>query len=159
MAVKKTIAIVGADEEKGILIASRLSAGNYRLLLLSNEPATINNVAEDIKRRIPNADVEMIGCMKDGCWEADIIIIATNTNKQKEAAGKIREVAIQKVVVCLADSKDALPFAEAAVQQLFPFSKVVAICSNAELAEVFITGNDDEAVKTVALMLGVASYG
>ena len=159
MAVKKTIAIIGADEEKGIIIARRLSAGNYRLLLLFNEEAKLAKIGDDIKKSAPGAEIELVSCMKDGCWEADIIILTINTEAQQEVAEKIRAVAIQKIVACLASSKSGLPVAKAALQQLLPYSKVVAVFINPELAEVFIDGNDDEAVETVALMLGDAGYG
>jgi len=158
MAIKKTIAIIGADEQKGIIISRRLSAGNYRLLLLFNENAGSANIKEEIKKCAPIAEIELIGCMKDCCWEADIIILAIKSEAQIEVAEKIREVAIQKIVVCLANSKSGLLFAVAALQQLLPYSKVVAIFSDLETAEVYVDGHDEEAVKTVALLLSGAGY-
>ena len=91
MAVKRTVAIVGADKEKGIIIDLILPACNYRLLRLFNEAAIINKVGVDTKKCLTDAEIELITCMKDGCWEANIILLAINSEAQREVVEKIRD--------------------------------------------------------------------
>jgi|SRR5690348_8128230 len=161
MAVKKTIAIIEAAGETGAAIASRLAAANCRLLLLSNGNDESSQLSNYIKGEIPGAEVEVTDCVKEGCWEADIIFLPDPCQKDKEVIEKVREVATQKIVVHVSGPcfNSSLTTANAGeLQRLLPYSKVVAVFNNPPSREAFLTGDDKEAVEAIAGILRTAGY-
>src|SRR6185503_20241195 len=99
MAQKKSIAIIGATEKNGEEIAIQLSRGDYDLLLISNNKEALDHLSERIKTHQLKAEINFIECVKEGCWEADIIILAIPDDEEKRAAELMKEVATQKIVV------------------------------------------------------------
>src|SRR4030095_6857454 len=134
MAVKKTIAIIGASGDMGSALAKALVNSNYRLLLMSRDKSKVGKLSAYLKRQSPAAEVAVIDCEKEACWEADIILLAVPYKAEREVAEKIREVATQKVVIDVSnplnESYDHLitaPDTSAAeeLQKALPGSKVV----------------------------------
>jgi predicted dinucleotide-binding enzyme len=179
MSTKQTIAIIGASGKVGTAISKSLSKGNYRLLLCSDEWTKAQAVANEITTSIPAADVEALQCSAEATWEADIIIIATPYAVQQEIALKIKDFANQKVVISIASpltetvngvtAASEISAAEE-LQQLLPNSKVVK-AFNTTLAtdvtspiidgkqiDVFIAGNDTEALQVVSELLSTAGF-
>ena len=171
MAAKKTIAIIGAAGEMGSAIAKALINSNYRLLLMSRNKGNIGKLYAYLKRTSPSAEVAVIECEKEACWEADIILLAVPYKVEKEVAEKIREVATQKIAIDLSnplnETYDYLittPDTSAAeeLQTALPNSKVVKAfntifaCEFAQATttekqtKTFIAGNDKEALETVS---------
>lgn len=176
MRTKQTIAIIGASGKMGSAIATALSSGTDRLLLCGNVAKT-QPLADKIRADHPAADVEALGCATNASWEADIIILAVPYGAEKDIAGKIREVANQKIVVSISnpfnekfDGLRTEPAASAAeeLQQRLPNSKVVkafntvfaetlgATCIAGIKVDSFIAGNDAEALETVSELVRTA---
>lgn len=85
MATIKTIAIVGATGHMGSAIAKSLSKkGNYRLLLMSNEQDKLVDLKTQIEKSSKSTEVFAISCAREASWEADIIIVATPYEAEKE---------------------------------------------------------------------------
>jgi 8-hydroxy-5-deazaflavin:NADPH oxidoreductase len=103
MQTKKTIAIIGATGEVGSDISKRFSKGDYRLLLCSRHHGKALSLIEEIRSKTPSADVDVINCYVDTNWEADIFIVAVPSEAEKEVAEKIKEVANNKIVICVVD--------------------------------------------------------
>lgn len=101
---KQTIAIIGVGSDMGSAIATKLAAGNYRLLLFDTSLEPLKSLAKEIRTEHKEADLDIMDCPHDSCWEADIIILAVPVQEQKPIADKIRPVATQKIVVSLSDS-------------------------------------------------------
>lgn len=179
MQTKQTITIIGATGNMGSAISKSLSKGNYRLLLYAKNQDKVQALIQEIKNTNPNADVESINCPVDGCWEADIIIVAVPFSSEKEVAEKIREVANQKIVISIAnplnetfDGLATAPDTSAAeeLQKLLPNSKVVkafnttfaAAFFNREIdgkqVDAFIAGKDKEALQKVAELVTTAGF-
>ena len=179
MATKKTIAIIGASGNMGSAIAKKLSKGNYRLLLIANHQEKVQQLINEIKSSNPSADVDSMGCPFDACWEADIIIPAVHYKVEREVAEKIKQVATQKVVVSISnplnENYDGLvtaPDTSAAeeLQKYLPDSKVVKAFNtvfagdfsqtviDGKQADVFIAGNDEEALTTVSELVAEAGF-
>lgn len=179
MATKKTIAIIGASGNMGSAIAKSLAKGNYRLLLFAHHLEKVHQLINEIKEVSPVADVESMGCAFDASWEADIIIPAVSYNVEKEVAEKIKPVATQKIVISLSNPLDenynglvTAPDTSAAeeLQSHLPDTKVVkafntvfagdfsAPVIDGKQADVFIAGNDDEAIKTVSELVADAGF-
>src|SRR5699024_4457955 len=96
---KQTIAIIGAESTMGSALAKSIPGGNYRLLLISKDITRVNSLAEEIRSAHTSADIDVMDCQYNACWEADIIILAIPYHSRKEVAQIIEEVAIQKVVL------------------------------------------------------------
>jgi predicted dinucleotide-binding enzyme len=154
MAVKKTIAIAGATGGKGIAIAYQLAETDSRLLLISRDEMRLTEILMDIKIKFPNAEAEIIGCEKEACWEADIIILVVSYYSQKEIIEKIKEVATQKIVVSIPDDYTSFTLdSTAKLQTLLPYSRVVNFFNDTERIKNFIAGNDGEALQTFSDMV------
>ncbi|WP_204308166.1 hypothetical protein, partial [Klebsiella aerogenes] len=73
----------------------------------------------------------------------------------------MKEVITQKLVLCISEDQNGnyFPFSEAQeLQQLLPFSKVVAAFNNGQSAEMLLAGDDKESVRQVALIVESAGY-
>lgn len=179
MQTKQTIAIIGATGSMGSAIAKSLAKGDYRLLLYAKNADKVQSLARKIKTAYPAAEVEGIDCSFNASWEADIIIMAVPYGAEKEIALRIKDVANQKVVVSMAnplnETYDGLvttPDTSAAeeLQKLLPNSKIVKAFNTTFAADftqpviadkqvdVFIAGNDDEAVATVTVLAQIAGF-
>ena len=179
MAIKKTIAIIGASGKMGSAIAKNLSKGNYRLLLFAQQKEKLQQAVEEVKKENPYADIECSGCPFDASWEADIIIPAVKYEVEKEVAARIKDVATQKIVISISNPLNKnfdglITFSDTSaaeeLQQILPNSKVVKAFNTIFSADFsqpivdgkqidsFIAGNDGEAVKTVSELVSVAGF-
>jgi NADPH-dependent F420 reductase len=171
MAAKKTIAIIGATGDMGSGFANALINSNYRLLLMSRDKSKVEKLSAYLKEKTPTAEVAVIECEKEACWEADIIPLAVPYRAEMEVAEMIREVITQKVVIDvfnpLNENYDRLitaPGTSAAeeLQKALPNSKVVKAFNTNFAADftkpikdgkqikTFIAGDDQEALHTVS---------
>jgi predicted dinucleotide-binding enzyme len=180
MTTIKTIAIVGATGNMGSAIARSLAKkGGYRLLLMANEPDKLTELKSELERTTPLTEVLALGCAKEATWEADIIIVATPYEAEKEVAEKIREVAIGKIVISISNPINreynnlvTSPDTSAAeeLQKLLPYSKVVKTFNttfaadfitpliDGKTADAFIAGNNGDAVETVSDVVKAAGF-
>jgi NADPH-dependent F420 reductase len=177
MAHTKTIAIVGATGNMGSAIAKSLSKRNYRLLLMSKDQDKLNTLKSEIEKT--GTEVLTIGCAREASWEADIIIVATPYEAEKEIAERIREVATGKIVISISNplsssykelvtSSDTSAAEE--LQKLLPNSKVVKTFNttfaasfitpviDSKTADAFIAGNNSDAVETVTDVVRTAGF-
>jgi len=161
MAVKETIAIIGAAAKNGIAIAKKLAQMNYPLLLISNDSNEVNQLSKYVQHILPDAAIDVMDCAKEGCWQADIIILTISYHTIKEVIKRIQEVATQKIVVSIAVSEDEaiFPFKEAQeLQQLLPYSKVIGAYKKPDVPEIYIAGDDEESVETISNIIKLAGY-
>jgi len=177
--MKQTIAIVGATEYTGMTIAKSLAGGPYHLLLVSDDEEKVVALKEDLIKRHTHAEVGYHLCAREASWEADIIILATTYESERDVARNVREVSTGKVVVTVSNSLDhqrhdltsaADTSAAEELQKLLPYAKVVktfyaAFAAPFQFADtgdksidVFIAGNNGEAVETVVELIQSAGY-
>ena len=163
----------------GSAISKNLSYGNNRLLLLGNDKLKVDAVLKEIQEKNAGAEAEVLECPTDASWQADIIILAVPYQAEKEIAGKIREVANQKIVISISNPLNASynglltsPDTSAAeeLQTLLPNSKVVKAFNTTFAADfstrvidgkqvdAFIAGNDWEALQMVAELVSQAGF-
>lgn len=179
MSAKKTIAIIGATGNMGSAIAKSLAKGNYRLLLIGSSSEKMEALYSEIQIMQPLADIEIMNCAFEGCWEADIIIPAVPYAAEREVAAKIRDVATGKIVISISNPLNEAYTALVTVtgksageelQSALPYTKVVK-AFNTIYAEDFaepvideqtidslIAGNDEEALQTVAQLVALAGF-
>jgi NADPH-dependent F420 reductase len=179
MKTKQTIAIIGATGNMGSAISKSLSKGNYRLLLCANKQDKVQALVQQIKSGNASADVEGIDCSVQASWEADIIIAAIPYEAEKEVAGKIKEMANQKIVISIANPLNetynglvtaADTSAAEELQKLLPNSKVIKAFNTTFAADfstpviddkqvdAFIAGNDEEALQAVTEIVSEAGF-
>jgi 8-hydroxy-5-deazaflavin:NADPH oxidoreductase len=177
--MKKTIAVIGAAGNMGSGITRNLAKAGYRTLVAGNDQSKLQDLIASIKTDAPNADIEILDCSKEACWEADIIIPAVSYQAQKEIAAKIRDVVTGKIVISIANPlnesydgpvTDSLTSAAEELAKLLPYSKVVKAFNtvfashfntpqiDGKIADVFIAGDDDEAVATVSEIVKDAGF-
>lgn len=154
MANKKTIAIVGATEQTGREIVNKFASVPHRLVLVSNRPSELYPFAQNISKKYPEAEVEPLECVKEGCWEADIIIIAVAPNEEKEMAELMKEVATQKIVVAITQNENDCE----ELEKVLPYSIVVKSYINAETNEVLLSGKSDTVNKEISYIFNQAGY-
>lgn len=158
MAIKETIAFVGTHTELFTALANRLAKKNYRLLLVSDSEILLSTLSTRILQQNPRAEIETIGCAKDGCWEADIIIMNENASTEKELLGRIKEVATQKIVVYLTIDKNDPASGSCRmtdIQQALPNSKVIELLYQGTSTKPLISGDDKEAVAFISNLLEI----
>src|SRR5690606_20786726 len=127
MAVKKAIALIGEIQGKEKILMQLVK--NYRLLWVTKEDDSYSDLSQSILNEFPGAEVEIIACAKEGCWEADIIFLEVH-GIEKELIERIREVATQKIVVVLGKDDDHAPALVnklLLVQEGLPYSKIVEV--------------------------------
>lgn len=161
MAAKESIALIGVTNGISEVLAFNLAQSNYRLLLIANDKNQSTQRLKQIIHQAPHAEVEIIDCVKEGCWEADIIILAGAANVDKEIIGKMKEVATQKIVVYISENRDDTPFSSIDtkdIQQLIPHSKVVRVFNISGSTAAYITEADETAVATISNILEKSGY-
>lgn len=179
MHTKQTIAIIGASGNMGRVLSIGLAKGHYRLLLLDSSLEQGKALREEIVNAREDADVEVIDCYVEACWEADIILIAIPTCREQEVAGKIREMANQKIVLGITGQpqNDKVEQGTApgnnrveSLQALLPHSKVVKakLCHpetdpshlgvDNRQGKMVLTGDDSEALETVSELLTLSGF-
>jgi len=155
MAVKKTIAIVGATEKAGRAIVNQFASMPYRLLLISHKENELEKLAETITKQYPGAEIESVRCVKDGCWEADIIIIAVEAAEEKRVAELMKEVATQKAVIVVSENENDCK----ELEKILPYSKIVKAFINLETKEMVLSGGGETVNEEISNIFIQAGYG
>ena len=101
----------------------KLASRPYRLLLISDEATELEQLRNNITAKHSNSDFEILDCVKDGCWEADIIILAVLPEKMLQVAAKIKEVATQKIVIEIRSDENN----STELKKILPYSKLVSV--------------------------------
>lgn len=151
--MKKTIAIVGATETLGRIIVKKFASMPYRLLLISNEINELDNLRNDLSARYPETEIESLDCVKDGCWEADIIILAVPCENIKQVAERIKEVATQKIVVEIFAGKES----REELRNTLRYSKLVSISGDFQ-SEILISGEDKAVNEEIRKIFNLADF-
>jgi 8-hydroxy-5-deazaflavin:NADPH oxidoreductase len=159
MAAKEIIAIAGATGKAGAAIANQLAKYNYRLLLISRNKDKLATLLHAIQRTFPNADVEAVDCLKDGCWEADIIVLAVPVSVEKEVAERIKEVATQKLIARFVNQPNTPSDAKRKneLQQLLPYSKIVEVIVN-DLTQQTLIDINEVAVQSIVNIIAEPTF-
>lgn len=178
MKTKQTIAVIGATGNMGSAISKNLAKGNYRLLLCANDKEKLQSLTNDIKKSA-TAEVESIECTANVSWEADIIIVAVPYQAESDVAGKIKQVANQKIVVSISNPLNSTynglltaPDTSAAeeLQKLLPNSKVVKAFNTTfasdfatpviagKQVDAFVAGSDAQSVQIVSELVKAAGF-
>lgn len=154
MSVKKTIAIVGATESKITDIVYQFAKSDFRLLLISKDVTSLSLLSESIVATNPHAEIDSLECVKEGCWEADVIILAIPCDEEKYVAELMKEVATQKIVVSISDERNS----HDELQHILPHSKLVKVSITSHSKDILVSGFDEEANNEISEIFEKAGY-
>lgn len=140
-----TIAFSGALSTANILFLKHLAEKGNRLLLAENETFSEAPI-EMLHRQIPGAEIEIASCLKDSCWEADVIVLSSEIINNNEALRNIKEVATQKPVIWISEDKNSEEFKM--LEQLLPYSKLSLVKLYPRKMEVLALITSEEAELT-----------
>lgn len=147
--MKSTIVIVGAASESGKAIAHRLAGKPYHLLVVDTDLESLNKLLGTIKSLNEDADVELLECETDACWESDIVLLAVSYPLQLQIAEKIKAVCTCKTVVSVGSAGNNID----ELRRILPHSKLVIAFDKVESsvgeADSKISGEDENAVNLV----------
>lgn len=160
MAVEETIAVVGLQSGKLSGFVERLVRDNFRILVIPGSKDQAERIMEEIRTLKPGGEVEVLDCAKDGCWEADIIAFINPHDFENKLIDRIREVAVQKVIVAVFEgvSIDIANERYAALKAALPHSKIVRLIVLSGEEKVSMWGDDSEAIQRVAVLLEKSPY-
>ncbi|HTY37397.1 MAG TPA: hypothetical protein VMH23_09815 [Bacteroidota bacterium] len=178
--MKKTIAVIGAAKKMGSTISFGLAAAAYCVLVTDDIEKSLTPffgalpiLLAKIRFKVPYADVRIVFSAREACWEADIIILADESDEQAGVARRIKDVVTQKIVIGVTDAlgtgvngqeKAASSNTIEELARLLPYSKIVHLFTpsspvdSARLQDsethpvVLVGGEDQEAVSTVMLL-------
>lgn len=148
--VKGTIAILGVTEETAAMIAKKLAAG-YRLLFFSIETEKMKALEKEIKKTVPNADIESMACVSDASWEADFIIVDVPADKEQEIAEKIKMFCTRKIVILLLNKHK---YTTGILEKLLP--DTIFVKAIVDGRHVNIVSGDEEALQVTADIMQTA---
>jgi hypothetical protein len=151
MGTRKTIAIVGLTTAQENPLLHKLALNN-RLLVVSNHANNFLELSKYIQKS-SDEPIELIDCAKDGCWEADIIILWNGFQQETRELEKLQAVATQKIVAFLTEKEKIN-----SNHLLFPHSKVVTVFIKPDTREVTVTGDDQEAVQKTIKLINSTEY-
>ena len=78
MQYNNVVAILGANSDVGKRIANSIS-GQYPVLLMDADKDALQESQKNIQATNPAANITLLECSKEASWEADIGIIAVET--------------------------------------------------------------------------------
>lgn len=152
MGTKETIAVLGLTEKVEYPFLSKL-AEHYRLLIVSDQGKDYTELIKPIDGNTSKSTIEFIDCAKDGCWEADIILLWDGFRQETKELQRLQAVATQKIILVLTvQEENTIP------HSLFPHSKIINLFKNPITKEVQITGQDKEAIQTIADLIHKTEY-
>lgn len=154
MALKQTIAIIGAAGKYGAAFARALSTGPYRLLLMDPKQEALPVIQAEISQSCAHPDVEAVSCCKEASWEADIILFTLPFSERDHLVAKMQEVVTRKTVLFLLEKPEEN--ALAVLKKQLPHSGIVTVALYLPASagnNERISGNDAEAINTARALL------
>lgn len=150
--MKRTIAIVGEAETVAADLIPALSKAAFELLLVAGrEPGS-----EELSHAGPESSVLRVDCTREGCWEADIILLAISPALE-QTVSKLKDVATQKIVLLVAGNREAALHYPAVqkLQQWLPYSKIISVIRR-NGRQLAICGEDSSAVEDISAVFQAA---
>lgn len=136
------IAFSGALSPANILFLKHLAEKGNRLLIANSK-----NFSEDIitkfQQQTPDVEIEITTCLRDSCWEADIIILSSEIADDNQVLKNISEVATQKLVLCISEGNNYEDFNK--LEQFLSHSKLALVRLNSQKREARILMTSEEA--------------
>ncbi|WP_189602710.1 hypothetical protein [Salinimicrobium marinum] len=159
MAVEETIAVVGLRSDKPSVFVDKIKNQHVRLLVIPAEEGEKVSLNKFFKNNLTNAEIEVLDCARDGCWEADIITFLDPVDPEESLLNRIKEVAVQKPVLFIFEEASAEADAKAEkLQKKLSNSIILKIKIDDEKERAIISGTDPQSIEQVSEMLNRAGF-
>lgn len=154
----KSIAIFGVNKAYGSVLADKLLAHQFRILVLSEEiddyPSLFLNH--------PDADIQILNCPAQTSWEADIIVMNVLAENQLKLVNSICDFVTQKIVLNMSELRgEGSLNDEIDLESLLPYSRLINlrfIESNKGHMLFSISGRDCDALDESEALLKEAGF-
>ena len=130
----KTITIIGELEEFSTALLKILAEQDLQLLFVSTDQEKNVKLQKQFEQFKTVAEVEFRSSEKEGCWEADVIILYKPSMISTAIIERIKGVATQKTVLVI----DNIQENKGNFKELLPHSKVIEVELTA-LQEICLT--------------------
>lgn len=97
----KTIAIITGEEAYPQILLKALSELKLQLLFVSPDSEAKRRLLRQLAKFDMMAELAFISCERDGCWQADVILLYETSNLSTKVVERIREVATQKTILVI----------------------------------------------------------
>ena len=163
MEVQETIAFIGSADKNCPVLMKRMAQGKLRLLFLYKEEEKIQDFVDQLKsEQKGEAEIEVVNCVTNSCWEADIIAFVDPQAIDAEVLEKIRTVATQKIVLLIntehAEKNASYSCRMEDLERDLPYSKKVMVKVDSAAMKAELSGDDKEALDTVSQVMKKAGY-
>ena len=155
MMVRKTIAVIGTVEGEALILLEALARQKLRLLVVSGQQEANLQAKEHLEMAGGAAEIEFISCEREGCWEADMIMVAPAAELTPSLLEKIRTVATQKPVIRISEDKTQY---EESLKDLLPHARVVELKVDPQARQIRLSGQDPDASAAVKRIFENTGY-
>lgn len=155
MMVRKTIAVIGTVEGEALILLEALARQKLRLLVVSGQQEANLQAKEHLEMAGGAAEIEFISCEREGCWEADMIMVAPAAELTPSLLEKIRTVATQKPVIRISEDKTQY---EESLKDLLPHARVVELKVDPQARQICLSGQDPDASAAVKRIFENTGY-
>jgi hypothetical protein len=151
----RTIAVIGASEERNFLVLKELSQ-RYQLLLFDKNEKALANIHDKLMAVNRYSYIEKMNCAVNASWEADVIILSGFCINDAQVVQKIKEVATAKIIIIMENDDEFTKSInhQVSFDLIFPHSKIVEIINisnkKEEEREFLLEGHDSKALDTIS---------
>ena len=154
----KSIAVFGVNRTYGSVLAKKLAAHPFRILVLTEEIDACPSLFLDY----PDADIQILNCPAQTGWEADIIVINVSAGNQLKLINSIREFVTKKIVLIISELRgEASLNDEIDLESLLPYSRLIKLSFIESIAGQLlysISGRDKDAIEEIDVILKQAGF-
>jgi len=154
----KSIAVFGVNRTYGSVLAKKLAAHSFRILVLSEEMDGYPSLFLDY----PDADIQILNCSVQTGWEADIIVMHVSAENQLKLVNSIREFVTKKIVLNISEfRKEDSMNDDIDIESLLPYSRLINLSfieSNLGQLLFSISGRDRDALEETEAILKQAGF-
>lgn len=160
MKIRETIAFIGETDQYSERLISRLAGEKHPLVLVSKPDESAGFIANRIAQDYPLADVEVVNCEREGCWESDVILLSASKQPERQLIEKMKIVAAQKILLRLLPNEDVRAWEQESVlfEKELPYTKLVWASPDKEGDKIHLKGNDLEGIRQITTILTRAGY-
>tara|TARA_R100000935_G_C2799660_1_gene149863 strand:+ start:595 stop:1071 length:477 start_codon:yes stop_codon:yes gene_type:complete len=136
----KTMAILGDTGKFSPALLEILAKLDLRLLFVSEDEALKEKLKQELGDLKTIGEIDFTGCERDGCWEADMIVLYKPDATTSEHIERIKEVATQKIVLII--SEEIKPQEIEGLKNLLPNSKLVEVAFSKDQDKINLCSDD-----------------
>lgn len=156
MMMMKTISILANRGNATPALTEVFLQQDLRLLFISEDEAKKLELSRQLELQNASAEVEFLSCERDGCWEADMIVLVNPDISSASLVEKIKEVATQKIVLVASEGKELKEVPD--LRELLPWSKVVEVSLDTIEKKISLCSKNAEAKSEIQQLFKSAGY-